>query len=88
MSSPIVSFTNRGANTTTPTFVLPSGIGDTMWALLKIKAIASHRPIDIVLSGDPRREVDRRTVPFLKRMPFVREATVLDVKLWNHTLRI
>jgi hypothetical protein len=28
MSYPAVSFTNRGANTTTPTFVLPAGVGE------------------------------------------------------------
>ncbi len=60
-------------------FVLPNGIGDVMWALTKIRQIASNRPIDIILSGDPRREIDQRAVPFVKRFPFVRSVCVSDV---------
>ncbi len=60
-------------------FVLPAGIGDTVWALLKIKSIAAGRPIDLIVSGDPRKEIDRRSIPFLKRFSFVREATTMDV---------
>jgi ADP-heptose:LPS heptosyltransferase len=63
------------------TFVLPNGIGDCIWALLKIKAIAGNRPIDIILSGDPRHEVGNRAVPFLKRFPFIKGVRVSDVPI-------
>jgi hypothetical protein len=60
-------------------FILPNGIGDTMWAILKIRKIACGRPIDLVLSGNPGREIDSRAVPFLKRFPFVRSVKVSDI---------
>jgi len=64
-------------------YVLPSGIGDSVWALHKIRAVneAEHggKPIDIILSGWPGSEIDKRSVPFLKRFPFIRDVEVLDV---------
>ncbi len=60
-------------------FVLPAGIGDTMWALHKIRSIASKEPIDIIVSGDPTKVVDNRAVPFLKRFPWIRSVEVMDV---------
>jgi ADP-heptose:LPS heptosyltransferase len=60
-------------------YVLPNGIGDVMWALLKIKSVANGKPIDIILSGDSGREIDQRSVPFCKRFPFIRHCEVLDV---------
>lgn len=64
-------------------YVLPTGIGDTVWALHKIRAINEAlypgSPIDIILSGDPTNEIDRRTIPLLKRFGFVRKAYVADV---------
>jgi ADP-heptose:LPS heptosyltransferase len=62
-------------------FVLPAGIGDTTWALLKIKDIAAGRPIDLIVSGEARKEVDQRAVPYLKRFKFVREVMVLDIPI-------
>lgn len=62
-----------------PPFVLPQGIGDAVWALLKAKSLRPGRPVDIVLAGDPASEVGRRAVPFVKRFGFVRDVTVLDV---------
>lgn len=69
------------ASMTGVTFVLPPGIGDVVWALTKIKSIAGGRPIDVILSGDPRQEVDRRCVPFLKRFGFIRDAQVMNVPI-------
>lgn len=60
-------------------FVTPNGIGDVMWALTKVKHIAAGRPVEIILSGDPRKELDRRAAYFLSHFPFVRSAEVLDV---------
>lgn len=62
-------------------FVLPSGIGDTVWALLKINAIRNGEPVDLIVSGDPGRETDHRAVPFLKRFDFVRSVKVLDIPI-------
>lgn len=60
-------------------FVCPNGIGDVLWALHKIRSIAAGEPIDLILSGDPKRDIDWRAVPFLKRFSFIRSATVLDL---------
>ena len=62
-------------------FVCPNGIGDVMWVLTKIRTIAAGRPIDLVLSGDPRQELDQRCLPFLKRFPFVRTAAIMDIPI-------
>jgi hypothetical protein len=61
------------------TFVCPNGIGDVLWVLTKIRSIANGSPIDIILSGDPTNHVDHRSVPFLKRFPFIHSAKVMDV---------
>jgi hypothetical protein len=60
--------------------LLPSGIGDSMWALLKARHV-TEGPLDIDLSGDPGREIDRRAIPFLKRFSFVRDVRVTDVSM-------
>jgi hypothetical protein len=62
-------------------FVLPSGIGDCVWALHKIRAIANGRPIDVIISGNANNEIERRALPFLKRFDFIRSAAVLDVSV-------
>jgi ADP-heptose:LPS heptosyltransferase len=60
-------------------YVLPNGIGDVVWALMKIRAVAAGKPIDIILSGNPSNEIDHRSVPFLKRFDFIRNVTVMDL---------
>jgi len=60
-------------------FVIPNGIGDALWVLHKIKGVAQDGPIDLILSGNPARELDHRAEPFLKRFPFIHSATLLDV---------
>jgi ADP-heptose:LPS heptosyltransferase len=62
-------------------YAVPNGIGDTLWVLHKIRHVAAGRPIDLVLCGDPAREVDRRSLPFLDRFPFVRSSRVLDLPI-------
>jgi hypothetical protein len=63
-------------------FAMPNGIGDCAWALTKIQNIAQGRPIDIALTScDPKLEIERRAVPFLKRFSFIRDVTVLDLPL-------
>ncbi len=64
-------------------YVTPNGIGDVAWVLTKIRAInrAEHgdQPIRVVLSGNAGNEVDLRSVPFLRRFPFIDSVEVLDV---------
>jgi Glycosyltransferase family 9 (heptosyltransferase) len=76
-----LSFRGRASVMDSIVFALPSGIGDVAWALTKIRSIAAGRPIEVVLAGDPREEVNHRAVPFLKRFPFVEKVTVADVPI-------
>jgi ADP-heptose:LPS heptosyltransferase len=64
-------------------FVMPNGIGDIMWTFLKIRQIAADRPMDVLLSGDPRKEIDNRAVPFVRRFPFIRHCVVSDLPVLN-----
>jgi Glycosyltransferase family 9 (heptosyltransferase) len=68
-------------------FVLPQGIGDCMWALMKIRDIAAGKPIDIVLTGDPRKEIDQRAVPFLRRFKFINSVNILDIPILKDGLK-
>lgn len=56
-------------------FLLPQGIGDSVWALTKVQAIRDaldpSGPIDIVLAGDSTSPVQRRAVDFVRRFAFV-----------------
>jgi ADP-heptose:LPS heptosyltransferase len=97
-------------------YVMPGGIGDSAWAMHKIRAVNRKAnpcrdcqdgwqltdrmngpevettreicgtchgigagPIDIIVSGDPSKEVDQRAVPFLNRFKFVNSVRVLDI---------
>lgn len=64
-------------------FVLPRGIGDIAWALLKLRSVNKARgggPIDIIAGGGPvNADVEKRSVPFLRRFGFIRSAEALDV---------
>jgi hypothetical protein len=66
-------------------YVLPNGIGDTMWAMHKIRSInqkvTGGKPIDIILAGNPTNHIDHRAEPFLARFPFIRSVRVMDVPM-------
>jgi hypothetical protein len=62
-------------------FVVPPGIGDSIWALLKIQSIAAGQKVDLIVSGDHRQEIDRRAVPFLERFDFVESVKVADIPI-------
>src|SRR5215467_6291169 len=54
-------------------FVLPTGIGDSVWALHKIQAINEKLggdPIEVSLVGGGN-EIDSRAVDFIRRFAFV-----------------
>ena len=53
-------------------FVVPPGIGDSVWALTKIQALAQGEPIDLVVAGNPNDEIGSRALPFLRRFKFLR----------------
>jgi hypothetical protein len=65
--------------------LMPNGIGDSMWALLKARSIVGTDKLHIDLSGNPSNHVDQRAVPFLKRFSFVEDVRVSDIRiLRNH----
>ncbi len=59
-------------------FFTPTGIGDCVWALTKMRAIAGDRMIEVVISGNPGREIDNRTPPFLRRFRWIGNASILN----------
>lgn len=55
-------------------FMCPQGIGDSLWALHKIRAVAAAHGadrIDLLLSASGENEIQRRALPFLERFPFL-----------------
>jgi hypothetical protein len=52
-------------------YVLPPGIGDALWALLKIGSIAPCRPVDVTIAVHSRSEIDCRSLPFLRDFDFI-----------------
>ena len=60
-------------------FLLPTGIGDSVWALHKVQAIrdahAPGDPIDIYLVGSEE-GIDNRALDFVKRFTFVRSVSM------------
>ena len=64
-------------------FFAPQGIGDSLWALHKVRAIAAAHGadrIDLLLASSGSDEIQRRSLPFLERFPFL-----FSVGLANHT---
>ncbi|MBX9677967.1 MAG: hypothetical protein K2X38_04325 [Gemmataceae bacterium] len=63
--------------------VVPTGIGDSVWALHKIRAIFEKEhpgvPIKIILCGDPGNTIDHRSLSFLRRFDFIESVEVMDV---------
>lgn len=61
-------------------FLVPSGIGDSVWALTKVQAIRDAidigGPIDIILAGDPSRPIETRAIDFVRRFDFVDSVSV------------
>jgi ADP-heptose:LPS heptosyltransferase len=56
------------------TFVLKDTIESVSWAMMKIRAVAQGRPIDVVLAGDHAREVSWPVLQFVRSWSFVRRA--------------
>lgn len=59
-------------------FLLPTGIGDSVWALHKVQAIAASKNdpiIDIGLScGEAKNKIEQRALDFVRRFSFVNSA--------------
>jgi hypothetical protein len=62
-------------------FILPTGIGDSVWALHKIKSVRDQHdpsgPIDIYLAGTDS-EIETRALDFLRRFDFVNSVEMRD----------
>lgn len=67
-------------------YLLPTGLGDSVWALHKIQSIHSKLepsgPIDIYLSGT-NTEIESRAVDFVRRFSFVNSVQMKDYGLLN-----
>jgi hypothetical protein len=65
-------------------FLLPTGIGDSVWALHKIEAIRDAHdpggPIDVTLVGGTH-HIDSRAVDFVKRFSFVTSVNVKPFRI-------
>lgn len=63
-------------------FFCPQGIGDSLWALHKIRAIAQARDpgktISLTLASSGVNDVQRRSLPFLSRFPFLESVCLLQ----------
>jgi len=71
-------------------FLLPQGIGDSVWALHKIQAIrdklAPGEPIDVFLTCSERNMLQDRALDFLRRFEFVRSVDMrLNYGLLNNS---
>ncbi len=66
-------------------FLLPQGIGDSVWALHKIQAVAKHHnaeSIEVFLNcSEERDRVQVRALDFVKRFSFVDQASMLEVSI-------
>lgn len=66
-------------------YVVPTGIGDSVWALTKIQDINEKtnegRPINLIVSGNPTNIIDHRALSFLKRFKFLNGVTLQDISV-------
>lgn len=60
--------------------VLPAGIGDILWAFLKIQSLGNG-PFDIILATDPAYDVNHRAISFAERFDFVRSVKVENIPI-------
>lgn len=69
-------------------FLLPQGIGDSVWALHKIQsvrdALAPGSPIDISLACGERSTIQDRALDFIRRFDFVHSATMQLAEIRNN----
>jgi hypothetical protein len=67
-------------------FLLPTGIGDSVWALHKIGAIRDVQdaggPIDVALVGGTS-QLDSRALDFIRRFTFVNSATMKPYNIYR-----
>jgi hypothetical protein len=60
-------------------FVVPQGIGDSVWALHKIRAIAERigdGRVEVYLAGSGAHEIESRALDFVRRFSFVESAAM------------
>lgn len=61
--------------------VVPPGIGDTTWCLLKMQSLLQGDVADLIQPGDSSNPICRRAVDYLMRFDFVRSVSVEDLPL-------
>jgi len=66
-------------------FLVPQGIGDSLWAMTKMQAIAKDHGencIDVYLAcSNPNCPIESRALPFVRRFEFVRFAEMMPVPI-------
>jgi len=59
--------------------LVPQGIGDSVWCLLKIQSLAKEEPIDIRIACWHRNSIEDRALSFLKRFKFVNSVEMYEM---------
>jgi hypothetical protein len=62
-------------------FVVPECLDQAQWAVRKMRGIAQGRVIDVVVSGEPRREEESPVVQWWRKIPFVRSVKMREVPI-------
>jgi hypothetical protein len=62
-------------------FLLPQGIGDSVWALHKIQSVANGKPIEVCLNCSEASHIQTRALEFVQRFSFVDRASMLVVSI-------
>lgn len=65
-------------------FLIPQGIGDSIWALHKVQAVArahNEKHIDIFLNCSTTHGQEARALDFVRRFSFVRSAAMLPINI-------
>ena len=61
-------------------FIVPAGIGDSLWALMKAQDVSAKigdGVVDVYVASRGSDKIENRALPFLRRFRFVNEAKVL-----------
>lgn len=63
-------------------FLVPQGIGDSIWALLKVQSIAAGEPINIFIACiDKNNSAEARSLDFVRRFKFVNSAEMYEMPM-------
>lgn len=68
-------------------FLLPQGLGDSVWALHKIQAVADRMgdgKVEVYLSGETAHQIESRALDFVRRFSFVSHAEMRPFDIHTH----